>query len=105
LCSNDSRFESVCSPVETVVAVAQVGALDSREEALAVFFGTVGLFAVAAALQAQFRLLSTYKLQLVHKGVGILLQHCLSCLLPFVFEVHVVTALIAGTLLVAKGVA
>jgi hypothetical protein len=50
LCSNDSRFESVCSPVETVVAVAQVGALDSREEALAVFFGTVGLFAVAAAL-------------------------------------------------------
>lgn len=62
LCSSDSRFESVGSSVETVVAVAQIGALDSREEALAVFLGTVGLLAVASALEPQLRLLSPDKL-------------------------------------------
>jgi hypothetical protein len=62
LCSSDSRFESVGSSVETVVAVAQIGALDSREEALAVFLGTVGLLAVAAALEPQLGLLSPDKL-------------------------------------------
>lgn len=49
-------------------------------------------------------MLTANHLQLVREGVGVLVEHGLPRLLTLVLEVHVVSALVAGTLLAAHHV-
>ena len=66
-----SLLVSIFAPVHAPLAVAQVGALHARIEALAILFEAMGFFAIAPSLVGQLGLLSSHHFELVTEGVGV----------------------------------